>query len=275
MNRNFAWLGAVLLVGAVLGTPPVRAQDSAPPADTGSRSGWWHWWSDSVFDMGGVSVGGGANRVVGSDKLVHELRIVSGVRSIEIDGPMNLVIKQGQTEKVTVHTDDNVAPLIETKVTDGVLHIGVKPGAGFRTKHPVGVTAEVVQLGALRVSGSGDVVCSQLDTDLLEITLRGSADVRVDALHASTLAVLVQGSGGVHLSGSVPQQGFVIEGSGDIDAAELAGRKLAVRVAGSGDAKVWASEKLEVQIAGSGDVRYRGNPELSKSIAGSGSVSRE
>jgi hypothetical protein len=92
--------------------------------------------------------------------------------------------------------------------------------------------------------------------------------VHLDSLRAGTVAVLIQGSGDVRLSGSAPQQGYVIEGSGDVDASELVGRSVAVRIAGSGDANVWATESLSVDITGSGDVEYRGNASVKKSING-------
>ena len=274
MKRIGALIGILLLAGALAWAPAIFAADGSPSTDEAQKSHSWWSWGDGIFgiNFGGVSYGHGPNPIVGSDKLVHQLRTVSGVRSIEMTGPIDIVIKQGQTEKVTVHTDDNIAPLIESKVTDGVLHIGVQAGASFRTKHAIGMTVELSQLGGLKVKGSGDVNCAQFDTELLEITVQGSGNVRFDALRASVLAVLVQGSGDVHLSGTVPKQGYVIEGSGDVDAEELAGRELAVRVAGSGDAKVWATETLAIDIAGSGDVAYRGQPVLSKTVHGSGSV---
>ena len=277
MKRKWGWLQVVVLAGVLVWAPVVIANDGTAAAEEGHKSSpWWNWWSwvDDLFGLsiGGVSYGSGPNRVVGSDRLVHQPRTVAGVRAIELQGPIDIVLKQDPTEKLTLHTDDNIAPLIETGVRDAVLHIGVQPGASFRTRHPIGLTVELVQLGELKVFGSGDVTCAQFDSDLLEITVRGPGSVRIDDLHASALAVLAQGSGDIHLSGVAPKQGYVIEGSGGVDAEELAGRELAVRVAGSGEAKVWATDTLAVQISGSGNVCHRGHPALDQSLHGSGSV---
>jgi hypothetical protein len=241
--------------------------------ETDHPTSWWNWWS-GLFGMSfdSVSYGSGSGRVIGSDKLVHQLRTISGVKGIELRGPIDIVIKQGQVEKLTLHTDDNIAPLIDTGVTDGVLHLGVVPGASFRTKHPVGATVEIRNLTSLKILGSGDVTCAQLDTDLFEITVRGSGDVRIDTLHTPTLAVLVQGSGDVRLAGNAPKQGIVIEGSGNVTTGDLSGRDVAVRIAGSGDAEVRASDTLAVDIAGSGDVVYHGQAKVTKSVHGSGDV---
>jgi hypothetical protein len=257
---------AALLAAAVA---QAHAQESKP-----EHQSWWWSWGDGSFGMnfGGISYGDGKDRIIGSDKLVHEVRPVSGVKAIELRGPVNVVLKQSAVEKLTVHTDDNLTGVVETTVDDGVLRVGIKDGVSFRSRHAIGVTVELAHLDAVTILSSGDLTGSDFQTDLLRVTVRGSGDVHLDSLRAGTVAVLIQGSGDVRLSGSAPQQGYVIEGSGDVDASELVGRNVAVRIAGSGDADVWATDSLSVDINGSGDVAYRGNASVKKSINGSGDL---
>lgn len=272
MIRAGRWAGSLALACALLALVSARAEE--PP--TQHSSSWWNWWSWGAgpfgLSLGGVSYGADPDRVTGSDQLVHQPRTISGARAIELRGPIDVIVKQGPVEKLTLHTDENIAPLIETTVQEGVLRIGVRPGASFRTAHAIVATVEVPHLDSLKTLDSGDVTCAEFDTELLQITVRGSGGVRIDALRAGTVAVLLQGSGDVHLSGTAAEQGYVVEGSGGVDADELAGREVAVRVAGSGDVKVWASEILSVDISGSGDVRYHGQPAVTKTLRGSGSL---
>ena len=72
--------------------------------------------------------------------------------------------------------------------------------------------------------------------------------------------------------GATSSLGLVIDGAGDAYCDKLQARQVAVRIRGSGDARVHASDELKVDIDGSGDVRYRGTPKITKSIRGSGSV---
>jgi len=238
-------------------------------------SSWWSLWSwiDDLFGIsfGGVSYGsGGSDRIVGSDKLVHQGRVISDVHRVELRGPIGLVVKQGAIEQLTLHTDDNIAGLIETTVSEGVLRIGVRPGANFRTRHAIGATVQLKDLSALTVLGPGDVTCDGLDTQSLDVTAGGSGEVRLDTLHSAVVAVLLQGSGAVRLSGSSAKQNYVIEGSGELDAEEFVGRAVAVRVKGSGNARIWATQSLWVEISGSGNVRYRGQAAVTSSVTGSG-----
>jgi len=238
-------------------------------------SSWWSLWSwiDDLFgaSFGGVTYGSGeSGRVIGSDQLVHQGRVIADVHRIELRGPIGLVIKQGGVEQLTLHTDDNIVGLIQTTVNDGVLRIGVRPGASFRTRHAIGATVQLTSLSAITVVGPGEVTCDGLDAESLDVTASGPGEVRIDTLHSAAITVLLQGSGAVRLSGNSARQSFVIDGSGELDAAELVGRAVAVRVNGSGTAKLWATQSLSVDIRGSGNVRYRGQPTLTSSLQGSG-----
>lgn len=269
--RRAGTLAAALALLSLAGSPAALGDE---PARERSSS-WWSWrsWADDLFgsSFGGVSYGtGGPDRIIGSDRLVHEVRAIAGVRGIELSGPIDLVVKQDLDEKLTLHTDDNIAPLIETQLQEGILRIGVRPGANFRTRHAIGATVALAQLGTLKVLGPGDVGCDGLDSSLLEITMAGPGEVRFDSMHVAATKVLLQGNGAVRLSGSSAKQDYVIDGSGEVDADELVGRAVAVRMAGSGRAKIWATESLSVAITGSGDVRYRGRPALATSLQGSG-----
>ncbi len=279
LTRNAPPRTGVLVLGLALGLAAMLALCAAAGAQQPQEkrtSPWWSWWTwaDGLFGLtiGGVTYGDDAKPIIGSERLVNESRPVPGVRGIEIRGPVDVVLRQGPAERLSLHTDDNIAPLIETVVQDGILRIGVKAGSSFHVAHAIGATIEIPQLQSLRLLASGDLSCAQFEADLVEITVGGSGGVRIDSLRAGTVAVLVQGSGDVHLSGVAARQGYVIEGSGDIGAEELAGSEVAVRIAGSGNAQVWANKSLAVDISGSGDVIYRGQAALTSTLHGSGQL---
>ncbi len=270
MKQARSLIVALALLCQVL-APGARADEPAQAR----TSSWWSLWSwiDDLFGLsfGGVSYGNGeSDRVIGSDKLVHQGRLIFDVHRIELRGPIGLVIKQGAVEELTLHTDDNIAGLIETTVKDGVLRVGVRPGASFRTRHAIGATVQVKVLSSLAVTGPSEVTCDGLDVDSLEVTAAGSGEVRIDTLHSAATTVLLQGSGAVRLSGNSARQSYVIDGSGELDADELVGREVAVRANGSGNARIWVTQSLTVEISGSGNVYYRGQPALTSSVHGSG-----
>ncbi len=217
-------------------------------------------------------VGFTGERVTGSGRIVEESRALAGFSALKLAGSIDVELRAGDRESVTVRADDNVVPLIETRVDSGTLAIGVARGASFRTQRTPRVLVEFVRLGELAVAGSGDVRADRVRGDAFAVSVAGSGDVKIDALDVNSLGVMLAGSGDFSAGGRADEQGFSIRGSGDVRARDLVGRSVKVSIAGSGDAQVHATERLEVAIVGSGDVVYHGTPKVTKSIAGPGSV---
>lgn len=211
-------------------------------------------------------------RVTGSGRIVEESRALAGFSALKLAGGIDVELRAAERESVTVRADDNVVPLIETRVEGAALVIDVARGASLPTQRRPRVRVEFVRLGAISVAGSGDVRADRVRGDTFAVSVAGSGDVRIDALDVDSLGVMLAGSGDFIASGRAERQGFRIRGAGDVRARDLVGRSVKVSIAGSGDALVHATEELEVAIAGSGDVVYRGAPKVTKSIAGSGSV---
>jgi len=220
----------------------------------------------------------GSGQVAGSGKLASESRALSGFRAVHLKGTMKVVIRQSGKEAVEVRADDNLLSMVETAVVtlDGVptLEIGTKKGASYTTHNRMVVTVDLIDLKAVSISGSGDVVADGINTSELRLKITGSGDVRMNQLHAGTMAVNVSGSGDVALAGKSGKLSIGIAGSGDVMTRDLETDDVNVSIAGSGDAKVNARKTLTVSIAGNGDVDYTGDAVVKTSIAGHGSVKK-
>lgn len=222
--------------------------------------------------------GFGPGRVIGSGKLGSEARSVGSFQAIHLKGSMKLVLRQAGKEAVDVRADDNLLALIETTVVNraGVptLEVGTKKGSSYSTHTQMVITIDVVELKAIEISGSGDVVAQGLKTGELNVGIVGSGDVRLRELTAAALGIEVSGSGDVGVTGKTGKLSVSISGSGDVSTQGLEADDVSVSIAGSGDALVNARKTLSVSIAGSGDVAYTGDPALRTSIAGHGSVKK-
>lgn len=218
-----------------------------------------------------------AEKVSGSGTLVTDKRALPAFRAIELNGSMDLVVRQGAQE-VLVTADHNLLELLETVVEDRrgtpTLVLRWKRSLSLYTRNPLGVAVTVPTLAGLAVRGSGDVRVAAFETPALNVSLSGSGDVRLESLSATDLVVAVSGSGDVAGAGRSARLTVSIAGSGDVRLADLKAENVKVSIAGSGDAAVHADASLEVTIAGSGDVNYTGNPSLRSQVVGSGSVNR-
>ena len=217
----------------------------------------------------------GAKRVEGSGNLVDQARTVGSFSAIKVTGPMDVQLKAGDQEQVSVRFDDNLQPMIETVVTEGktpTLEIRIARDAAFRARKAPVVSVTFKRLEALSLSGSGEVRADRIQSPALAIAIAGSSDVRIDQVDTDTLGVSVAGSGDFTAAGRADTQGIRIAGSGDVRTKGLIGKVVKIAIAGSGDAQVHANETLEVTIAGSGDVIYEGSPKITQKIMGSGNV---
>jgi hypothetical protein len=191
------------------------------------------------------------DQIQGSGVARTEQRDVEKFEELSLMGGMDAVVTIGDQQSVTIEADDNVLPIIETKVEDGKLI--VVPTENYRAKTPVKLTITVRQLKGVAINGSGDVDVNGLNG-------------------ASSFAVAINGSGDVTAKGTADAVSVAVRGSGDVKLQDLQAKNGKVAVAGSGDVTVNATDKLDVSVAGSGDVKYMGSPKITKSIAGSGSV---
>jgi hypothetical protein len=189
-------------------------------------------------------------RVEGSGVLKSEPRDVEAFTQLTIQGAMDAKVTIGQQQSVTVEADDNILPLIETKVDGDKLL--VSSTGRYNTKNPIRLTITVPSFKGVAINGSGDV--------------------DVSGLNGESFATAINGSGDVTATGTAESVSVAIHGSGDVRLDQLQAKNGKVAVAGSGDVTINASDELKVSIAGSGDVKYMGSPKVTRSVAGSGSV---
>ncbi len=234
-----------------------------------------------------------------SGQIKTERRNVSGFTGVALGMSGNVEIKQGATEGVTIETDDNILPLIQTVVENGTLQIRWegKNNTGYRVdshNHKINIVVNAINISRLAVGGSGVIRAAQVQTTNLSASIGGSGSVRidkltteklsgeiggsgslrVDALTAKKVSGDIGGSGNISLEGSADAFSGVVGGSGALRCGQLKANDVSISVAGSGSATVWAKDSLSVSIAGSGGVGYYGDAKVSIAKAGSGSVKR-
>jgi len=215
---------------------------------------------------------GSRDIVRGNGSVRQENRDVTAFTGIENAGSGLVRFMVGDERQVTVETDANILPLIETEVRGGVLVLRTEPGVSIDpTRLVFRITAP--DLRSITIAGSGDVLLekTRLVTDRLAIAIEGSGDVGA-GIEAGEVAVDIRGSGDVTLAGSAASARFSIQGSGDIEADRLSVLDARAVVRGSGSVTLLATRTLDVDIGGSGDVRYRGGAMVTVRDAGSGEL---
>jgi hypothetical protein len=211
--------------------------------------------------------------VRGSGSFVTEEREVSEFDKVHLKGSGNVFLNRGETQSLTIKTDDNIMPYIESDVSGKKLTVSHGKHHLRPTVFEVFIT--VKHLEGVAISGSGDVRSEDrflANNFYAEISGSGDLDIEVEA---GILASKISGSGSIHLSGKANDFSVSISGSGDINAFDVQANNVSVKISGSGKCKVTATESLEAKISGSGDVYYRGRPKINTKMSGSGSLISE
>ncbi|MFL6672983.1 MAG: head GIN domain-containing protein [Massilia sp.] len=219
--------------------------------------------------------GWGGERVQGSGNVTRQVRQVEHFSGLALAVPGNLELRIGNSEGVTIETDDNLQPLIETVVDGGMLKIQpARRNLNIHTRN-LKIVVQARSIDRIALAGSGSVEADALRAPKLKFDLGGSGSIKVKSVETDSVAATIGGSGDLNVGGgSARQVSLTIGGSGNVDLGRVKADSASVKVAGSGEATVWAASALSMTIAGSGDVNYYGDPAISKSVLGSGGARR-
>jgi hypothetical protein len=222
-----------------------------------------------------LAAGGWGEKVQGSGRIKTEARAVGHFTGVSMGLPGSLELRTGSTESVTIETDDNLLPLIETIVDNGILKIRqTKRNLDIDGRH-LKIVVQAKGVDHLTLGGSGSIDADALRGPKVNIDLGGSGSINVRGVDSEALSVVLGGSGDLKVgAGTTKKLSLSIAGSGNVDLGKLQSTDASVNIAGSGEATISVRDNLNVTIAGSGDVNYYGDPRVSKTSLGSGSAKR-
>ena len=230
--------------------------------------------------------------VVGSGEVINQAIDVGSFNHVVLEGFGTVFIEQGQTESLSVQTDENILPLLDIRVRGKELILGVKRGLDVTPSHGIvfNITLQdlnqltlagsgAFEVGALEsndmtvsLPGSGDINIKKVIGEKLVIDLNGSGNISIEDIDVKSIDTSLQGSGDIRLEGKSDRQKVRVAGSGNILAGDLETTAAEVSIPGSGNITVWTHDELAIRVNGSGDIRYYGQPSIDQSGSGSGDL---
>ena len=166
-----------------------------------------------------INIGGGSAVWVGEcteEGIDHtEVREVGHFRAVASSLPANVYYVQADKQEVRVETTEELASKVQTTVEDGILSLKLEPGRYPKLilrvvvsspdieKLSVSGSGNLFQEGplhasgalALKVSGSGDMVTGEIDSQDFTAQCSGSGSIRVGALACDDFGGKISGSG--------------------------------------------------------------------------------
>lgn len=224
----------------------------------------------------------------------------ASIRSIYLDGLVDVVIRQGNEPSLTVQCPDKeFLSKVLTSVSGNRLTINTEPmmiiqwnGHTQVFYGPVGCVSSGVSIncGGQICIGNGNIqiginhgVVTKSCGPIAEVTvvlpnisdlrIQGSGNITYNDFDQEEIDVDISGSGEITLAGKVDRLEADISGSGDITAYDLVAKVAKLRVSGSGGIRATATDSVRARSSGSGKIRIAGNPlQRDTNVSGSGKI---
>ena len=202
--------------------------------------------------LAGAACHHSGSRLKGSGNRKTEQRELSSFKAIDSEGAFDFEVTCQKPVSFSIEADDNILPLIQSDVRDGVLYLRTEKS--YNSRQGITVRITVPNLESIKAAGAGKFHISDVKNDKF----------------------IVQSSGATALTASGETKSLEIHnsGAGKIDTDSLHAQKAKVDISGAASVDVNASEQLDASVSGIGRVSYSGNPKtVNKSVSGMGVVS--
>ena len=217
----------------------------------------------------------GYKHIEGNGNIITQSRNIKNAHRVKLAGSFDVELTQGANTSVEVIGDDNILPFIITTEHDGFLIIKTKDHLSYNSTDGIKIKITTPRLENLQLARSGNIIGKGkfVGSEKLVLKIAGSGDIKLE-VNTPTITSDIAGSGSITLAGETKEETINIAGVGNYLAETLMAENAKVKIAGSGDVKLFVSTNLDVNIAGVGSVFYKGNPTVKQKVAGSGDVKK-
>jgi hypothetical protein len=195
----------------------------------------------------------------GNKNVVTKERKAEAFTGVKVSTGIDLFIKQGDNETISVEADENLQDYIVTEVRDGVLNVYTEVNIRSAERKRVYIT--VKELNSARTSSAGDIIGeTPIKSDRLTLSASSAGNIKLE-VNAKEIKTDISSSGDITLSGEADILDADLSSAGDLNAYDLKVREADISVSSAGDADINVSEKITARASSAGDINYKGDPK--------------
>ncbi len=196
---------------------------------------------------------------IGSGNVVTTTREVGAFRTLSVASAITVHATVG-SRAVTVRTDDNLQPLLETFLDGDTLIIRVKPLQGISL--PAALEANVSNdlLEGITVSGASHVTVVATPVATFPLTASGASTLEVSGISSTTLTLDVSGASNVTVAGAAMVGTATVVGASTAHLREVSLSSLALDVSGASTVTARVSSMVTGSVSGASTVTISGTP---------------
>jgi hypothetical protein len=212
--------------------------------------------------------------ITGNGNVTKQVRDVSGFTGIKVSSGIDVILTQGEPQRVEVEADENLQDWILTDVTGNVLNVHTDKSIRLAKTKKVYVTCKT--LDQIEISSAGDVTAdTPFKTDKLDIQMSSAGDLKLE-VEASEIGITISSAGNAYLKGKTGSLRADLSSAGDLNAFDLEAKKGDVSVSSAGSARVFVTDEASFRSSSAGDIDYKGDPKITEiNTSSAGSVNKK
>jgi hypothetical protein len=208
------------------------------------------------------------DRVSGDGNSVSQAREVSKFSGVRVKGKIKLYLTQGTGTRLEIKADQNLMPLISTKVEDGILTIDADHTIDRNAVLEARLTTDAIS--SLEMSEEA-VVETTNELKGEELRLAGSSGSSGSiALQYTNLSGDFSSGANIKLSGNVEKATLETSAGARMEGGNLTAKKCAVNGSAGSFATIQVTEELTADVNSGSVLQYSGNPSVKSINATSG-----
>jgi len=210
----------------------------------------------------------------GNGIISKEIRNIAVFHGIDAGGTFHINIKQGKPQSLTIEADENIIPVITTKVKKGILYISTK--GNISTSHQLNVDIVVEDLDMIDLSGACKLQSAEaFSSNLLDIECSGVSELKLE-LKCKKLNLDFSGASTGNFSGKTSSLKIKSSGSSKINCFEMSTSIVHVDASGASRIFVVADKAIKIEASGVSNINYKRNgAALDIETSGAASVQAE
>lgn len=213
----------------------------------------------AILSISACSQGQIRKTVHGNGNVVTKERKTEHFSGVKVSTGIDVFLKQGDSEAISVEADENLQEYILTEVRNGELHVYTEVNIRDAERKRVYVTMK--EINSVRTSSAGDVIGeSPVKSDKLVLSASSAGNIRME-VNANEIRLDISSSGDISLTGNTDVLEADLSSAGNLNAYDLKAREADVSVSSAGDAEINVTEKITARASSAGDINYKGDPK--------------
>jgi hypothetical protein len=197
--------------------------------------------------------------VTGDHNVVSKDREAGSFDALKVSAGIDVYLKQGNKESITVEADENLHEYILTEIRGGILNVYTE--ANIRSAERKRVYVTMKDIKSVRTSSAGDVIGeTAVKSDNLSLSASSAGDIKLE-VYSNNIEIDISSSGDITLSGEADMLEADLSSAGGLNAFDLKVREADISVSSAGDADINVSEKIKASASSAGDINYKGDPK--------------